>query len=223
MRKYVYLFVLIVLMLSACEYDNYDSPDSELTGRIVFNGESVGVRQGLNVLQLYEPGWQHFEPININVKQDGTFSALLFDSDYQMVLISGNGPWVNQPDTIDVYVAGSEMMEIEVEPFFWIDNEEFETDGSTLTARFNLDQIVETSELQYVSLFIGETTLLDNRVNAGEERLAHGAIDSLNEPISINMDITGNDEDFFFARIGVKAQGNSELIFSEVQKIQMNE
>ena len=213
--------IILLLVFSSCEYDNYDPPTSQLTGRLVFEEGLVGVRQGLNVLQLYEPGWENFEPIGLNVKQDGTFSAHLFDGHYQLVLINGNGPWVNQADTINIQVKGMQELDVVVEPFFMIRNESFQLEASTLKATFNVEQIVGDSALQFVSLFIGETTLVDNQFNANEVRLPSGEIENLNETINLEMDLSEVDQDFIFARIGVKTMGNPELIFSKVKKIEL--
>lgn len=221
MKKQLYVFAAFLLTLSACEYDNYEPPTSELTGRLVYQGEQVGVRHDIDVIQLYEPGWDNFAPINVTVNQDGTFSSLLFDGSYKLVLINGNGPWLNQPDTIDIQVKGSQTIDVPVDPFFMIRNETIELNGSTLTANFTLDHVVEDRELEFVSLFIGETRFVDNRFKKGEEKLAAGNIEDLNEPITLSMDLSGVNKDFVFARIGVKAKGSSELHFSQVKKIEL--
>lgn len=219
--KTILYSIILLFVFSSCEYDNYDPPTSKLTGKLVFEGEALGVRQGLNVLQLYEPGWENFEPIGLNVKQDGSFSAHLFDGHYQLVLINGNGPWVNQPDTINIQVKGIQELDVVVEPFFMIRNENFQLDASTLKASFNVEQIAADSELQFVSLFIGETKLVDNQFNANEKRLPSGEIENINETINLEMDLSEVGQDFIFARIGVKTKGNPELIFSKVKKIEL--
>ncbi len=220
MKTIIYSIVLLFVFTS-CEYDNYEPPKSQLTGRIVYEGDPVNVRQGVNVFQLYEPGWENFEPIGLNVKQDGTFSAQLFNGDYQLVLINGNGPWTNQADTIDIHVEGQQELDVPVEPFFMIRNENFEVKASTLKASFNVEQIVNSKEVQFVSLFIGKTMLVDNRFNVNEERLPSGRIENLNETINLEMDLPEINQDFIFARIGVKTQGNPELIFSEIERIDL--
>lgn len=219
--KTILYAILLLMIFSSCEYDNYDPPTSEFSGRLVFEGEAVGVRQGVNALRLFEPGWENFEPIGLNVKQDGTFSARLFDGHYQLVLIDGNGPWVNQADTINVHVNGMKEMDVIVEPFFMVRNENFQLESSTLKASFNVEQIAADSSLQFVSLFIGETTLVDNQFKANEVRLPSGEIENLNDTINLEMDLSEVDQDFIFARIGVKTKGNPELIFSKVKKIEL--
>jgi len=219
--KTIIYSIFLLLICASCDYDNYDPPKSELTGQLVFKGDPVGVRQGLNVMRLYEPGWENFEPIGLNVKQDGSFSATLFDGNYQLVLIKGNGPWADQADTINFQVKGSKTLDVQVQHFFMIRNEKFELIDSTLRSSFNLEHIVGNTNLQYVSLMIGETMLVDNQFKAREKRLPVGEIQDISQSINLELDLSDVKQDFVFARIGVKTQGNPELNFSKVQKIEL--
>jgi hypothetical protein len=220
MIKFIYVIAAFLFILSACEYDNYEPPTSKLSGRIVYEGTPVGVRHDVDVLQLYEPGWENFAPINVHVNQDGTFSSALFDGDYKLVLVPGNGPWANQLDSIDVQVRGSATIDIPVEPFFWIENETFNIEDNTLSASFDLKQIDQNSGLQFVSLFIGKTRFVGNRFKMKESRTGAAAVGDLNSPINLEMDLSDISQDYIFARIGVKTRGSAEFIFSPVQKLE---
>lgn len=82
---------------------------------------------------------------------------------------------------------------------------------------------MQDKELQFVSLYIGKNVLLDNpnQFNLKDSRLSADAESDLSEPISVCVDLTDIEEDFVFARNGVKTKGNSELIFIPVQKIEL--
>ena len=89
----LYIFLLGVCMWS-CGKDNYQAPESTLTGTVVYQGEPVGVR-GSNQsvrLQLWQDGFQTREPIDVYVAQDGSFSAALFDGQYKLITVPGSGP-----------------------------------------------------------------------------------------------------------------------------------
>lgn len=223
MFKFIYVIAAFIFILSACEYDNYEPPTSKLTGRIIYEDTPVGVRHDVDVLQLYEPGWDNLGPINVHVNQDGTFSSALFDGDYKLVLVPGNGPWANQQDSIDVQVRGSATIDVPVEPFFWIENETFNVEGTTLSASFDLQQLNENRRLGFVGLFIGKTRFVDNRFKMRVSRKRAAAVGDLNAPINLEMDLSDISRDYIFARIGVKTRGNSELLFTPVQKIQLNQ
>ena len=58
--KYLVIALLSVMMFTACGLDNYDAPQSELHGKITYNGETLGLRgTGEAVqLQLYQDGYE---------------------------------------------------------------------------------------------------------------------------------------------------------------------
>ena len=57
-------------------------------------------------LQLYQDGYEKNDPISVFVGQDGTFSALLFDGEYRLTTRDGNGPWVNNHESVTVNLKG---------------------------------------------------------------------------------------------------------------------
>lgn len=221
--KTIYKAIFILLLAcftSACEYDNYDEPAAVIEGSFTYQDQKVGIKHNLDVLRLFEEGWQNSTPINISVHQQGTFRTELFHGDYKLALVPGNGPWVNKVDTIYFNLKGSETIEIEVQPFFWIADEKMELGDNMLTANFSLEKVVEDSKLQYVSLFVGNTRFVDNQFNVKETRVPLSEITNLESPI-LSMDLQDLDGDFIYARIGVKTVGNPQLIFSQVKKIEL--
>src|SRR5688572_1675939 len=81
--------------------DNREAPGSWLSGRVVFEGQPVGVRSNAVQLELWEPRYkdQLYGKIPVHIDQDGTFKASLFDGNYKLNLLPNNGPWVNSSDT----------------------------------------------------------------------------------------------------------------------------
>ncbi|RAV27534.1 DUF3823 domain-containing protein [Sinomicrobium soli] len=212
--------ILALMMLISCEYDNYDEPGSVLEGRFVYNDRQVGVKNDLDVIRLYEEGWQNMTPIDVSVNHNGIFRAALFDGDYRLALSPGSGPWEDIPDTLDFRLEGSRVIDIPVQPFFWISNETFEVNGSELTATFDLEKVTTDRELHSVALFVGNTSLVDEQYNAKDVRINAEDINGPDDPVSITIDIAGIREDFLYARIGVRATGNQQFIFSPAKKIE---
>src|SRR5512145_3191303 len=96
MKSYIYsIFFLIGALAVSCEYDNYDAPDAQLHGNLVYQGEALGLSTGEVSFQLYEPGWQLKEPIYVRVAQDGSYSALIFSGNYQLIIPQNQGPFRN--------------------------------------------------------------------------------------------------------------------------------
>ncbi len=221
MKKVNYIILMItgILFTTSCEYDNYEEPSSILEGRFVYNDQAVGVKSDLDVIRLYEEGWQKFTPITVSVKHDGTFRAALFNGDYKMALVAGNGPWQNISDTIAFQFMGNKTLDIAVEPFFWPHDEDYKLNGTTLSASFDIDQVVEDKNIEFVALYIGKTALVDNLYNAKNLKLQPADIPNLDQRLSIDMDLSDIGEDFVYARVGIKTRGNQELVFTQAQKI----
>src|SRR5688572_21606042 len=121
----VIVWVQVLLLATAgCEdltsIDNYDAPNSTLTGRVVFDGQGVGVRSNGVQLELWEPAYPLRQKIPIFVAQDGTFSAKLFDGSYKLNLLANNGPWVNTRDTIGIALEGSAHVDVPVRPYYTV-------------------------------------------------------------------------------------------------------
>src|SRR5690606_28374043 len=114
--------LLIGLVAASCDFDNFEEPKSTLSGRVVYNGEALGLRSNGVELEIWQHGYDLFQKIPVYVAQDGTFSAVLFDGDYKMTLLRGNGPWMDQTDSIDVQVRGDQMSDVEVQPYYVLRN-----------------------------------------------------------------------------------------------------
>ena len=112
----IFSLLVLVVLFSGCGKDNYDAPDSRLTGTITYNGEALNLRgTGEAIqLQLFQDGYDKHDPISVYVGQDGVFSAMLFDGEYKLVTRDGNGPWVNNRDTMVVNLKGSADIKLEV-------------------------------------------------------------------------------------------------------------
>ena len=102
MKKIVYFAICaLALSFAACEYDNYDKPESRFSGRILYNGEQLGFGYNEVYIELWEQGdWQLKEAIRVNVNIDGTFSQVLFDVDYKMVIPKSARPFLVEQDTV---------------------------------------------------------------------------------------------------------------------------
>src|SRR3954470_7127362 len=96
----VKLFSSVVLLLVAvflgCKKDNFKAPSSSITGKVVYQGQAVGLRSNGVQLEVWQHGYQLFSKIPVYLAQDGTFTVALFDGDYKVTLLKGNGPWADK-------------------------------------------------------------------------------------------------------------------------------
>ncbi|WP_293306170.1 DUF3823 domain-containing protein [Pedobacter sp. UBA5917] len=228
-KFYFVIGALIAVLFSSCKKDNYDAPQADFTGRIVYKGEAINVQYGQVFFELWQSGFGNYSALNVNVAQDGNYSAKLFNGDYKLVFSPNQGPFLwkknaaGRQDTIAVNINGSKSLDIEVMPYYMIR-------GATLTAAAGkvngfckLEKIItnaDAKDIENVSLYINKTQFVDGSNNIATQQLNGAAIADLN---NLNMSVTiptlVPTQNYVFARIGVKIAGVDDLIFTPVTKI----
>ncbi|MDR3252043.1 MAG: DUF3823 domain-containing protein [Tannerella sp.] len=216
-----YIPLLLLTLLASCGKDNYDAPESTLTGRIVYNGNPVQVRGTGEAVRiyLYQDGWQLHNQIEVFVTQDGSFSAKLFNGEYKLVTRDNNGPWVNVRDTTTFTVKGSHSLDLNVTPYFTISDENVSLSGTNLSVSFNINQIVSTAQIEKVYLILSKTQFADEVNNIVRQDVTNIKVGSN----TLSVDLSGNAQvaaaQFLYGRIGVKTQGVGEAIWTPVKKL----
>ncbi len=154
------------------------------------------------------------------VAQDGTFSASLFDGNYKLVQLRGNGPWMDKPDSVDVQVRGAVTVDMPVTPYYTITNTTFQKSGSAITATGKVNKIA-TNAIERVTLYLGTTTIVDATNNAGVQDRTGTALADLSQPISFSLTLPASlaSRDYVYGRIGVKTAGIGEMVYSAPQRI----
>lgn len=214
--------VLLLVIFTSCGKDNYDAPESTLSGTVTYQGTALQLRgTGEAVqLQLYQDGYAKHDPIAVFVGQDGKFSAKLFDGTYKLVTREGNGPWLNNRDTTVVSLKGSTEIKLEVTPYFLISNASLSLSGNTMNASFTINQIVPSATIEKVYLLLSKTQFADDVNNLFRKDITGVTTGSVN----LTADLGDNAAEIskakaLFARVGVLANGSDQAIYSEVVRL----
>ncbi|WP_262249306.1 DUF3823 domain-containing protein [Parapedobacter soli] len=221
-NKYIYCFFAIAMaIVMGCEKDNYEAPTSMLTGRVVYDGEPLGLRSGGVQMELWQHGYDLFSKIPVYIDQDGTFSARLFDGNYKLVLLRGNGPWADNTDSLDVNLKGTASIDITVDPYFIITNQSFQRSGDVITGTVTVKQVNTSRALERVAIYLGQTLIVDQNNSAARAEIASGDVDDFTQPIDLQVSIPASlaSKGYLFARIGVKANGVAEYVYSHPERI----
>lgn len=217
--------------LASCGYDNFDEPASKLEGKLVYKGEAINVSYNDVTFQLWEPGWQKKGEINVSVNQDGTFGAMLFDANYKLVIPKNQGPFMSltnaetKSDTILVNLNGSEVMDIEVMPYYMIRTPQFTVSGRDVTGTFNVEKIItdaNAKNVERVNLYVNKTQFVDFRSNVASAELAGASVTAGNTiTLKATVPTITPAQNYVFARIGLKIAGVEDMIFSPVVKVNL--
>ncbi|WP_276484210.1 DUF3823 domain-containing protein [Paraflavitalea pollutisoli] len=243
----IYTALAVALLFTACTKDNYKAPGSVLSGRIVYQGQTLQVRTptvngsgstttGGVQLELWQRGYQLFTKIPVYVNQDGTFSATLFDGDYKLVRLGG-APWQNNTDSIDVQVRGSQSIDVPVVPYFTVNAPAFTFNkaDTTVTGTFTPTQVTAGRTLENAAICVGATQFTDviNNIVQRSEGATPGAAKTITITVNPNRYNGSGQENirkrlaemlnkqYGFLRIGVKTNGVGESIYTTVVKVDM--
>jgi hypothetical protein len=226
MKKRYYSILTVfcaIIMLMGCKKDNYEAPTSMLTGRVVYQGQPLGLRSGGVELELWQHGYQLFTKIPVYVDQNGNFSARLFDGNYKLVLLRGNGPWADNTDSLDIRLNGTHNVDVQVDPFFIITNQAIQASGANATASVSIQQVNSSRTLERVALYLGKTSIVDQNNFEARVDITAANIPNLNGPINLSVAIPASlrNKGYGYARVGVKATGVAEYLYGNVQQIDL--
>jgi hypothetical protein len=196
----------IAVTFTACGLDNYDEPDAQIAGKVIDrNGNPVGVMgsRGQVTLQLWQPSYPlHADAISVNVSQDGSFSALVFNGDYVLKMRSNTGPWVNSNDSVVVNVSGNTVVDFPVTPYYTLSNVTYSLNGTTLTATFSITEVTPGRNIDEVALMVNRTQFVgfDSEVRVKKENAANTTGNH-----TMAMDISGlTAHHKLYARVGLR-------------------
>lgn len=210
------------MVLAGCELDNFDAPKAMLEGQVTYQGEPISVRSNSAEFQIWQDGYALNELIPVFIAQDGTYSVSLFEGEYKLVRRGGD-PWLPQlNDTIVVQVSGNTQVDVPVTPYINISNENFQINGSTLSANFQIDQIVADTNVQEISIMLSRNILVDRNINDFNKVIELKSFEfGTSNSVAIEIPESLRDEGYLFVRIGAKSSMANELIYTNAQKIDL--
>ncbi|WP_420458659.1 DUF3823 domain-containing protein [Neolewinella sp.] len=221
--------ILLTTLVLACEEDNFAEPTTSLTGRLVYQGEPINVEYNRVSYELYQDGFGKVGPIGSTFTSEGEFSHLLFNGEYKMIIPIGQGPFLplqnqsGQPDTIRIDLRGNEVMDIEVTPYWRIQNALISAGEDRVGATVSLEQIVtgdQAKDIESVTLYVSKTAFANTQTNVATAAMGGGDIADMNS-ISLSVDIPEIQpvQNYVFASVGVKFAGVEDLLFSDTERL----
>jgi hypothetical protein len=232
-HQYYYIgLIAFCVTVGSCKKDNFEEPTSSLKGRIVYQGEAIGVERDQVPFELYQYGFGKVGPIGASFAPDGSFSALLFDGDYKFIIPNGQGPFMwkqtatGAPDSLAITLRGTQTLDIDVTPYYMIRTPNFtpSTADSMAAATFKVEKIItdaNAKDIERVSLYLNKTQFVSGADNiAIKDMVGTDITDPNNINLTVKVPPIVPKQNYVFARIGLKIAGVEDMIFSPVQKIQ---
>ncbi len=189
--------LLGIFLLNACELDNYDGPTASLSGAIIDiqTGELIqsDIINGTRI-ELIEDGYDNPSSMRLAVKPDGSYRHdMLFENTYSMPPIMG-GNFVPQTDTARIEIKGNTTHNFEVLPYIRIKDAQITITGLKVTAKFKLEQTVDTLNVLRIGLFGHREPQVGEPMQMGRQlRLINRAVTPDEE---FTLDLTLRARDF---------------------------
>lgn len=141
----LYLLVILGMLVSSCELDNYDAPDAAFFGSIIDSETNEAIPQDLiqgSTIDYVELGFENPQIQQLRFKADGTFrNNLMFSGSYQIQPVRGN--FLEVPvDTIEI--SGDTEYTFSTLPYIRIKDVDIalNSDGSKVIATFKMEPLV---------------------------------------------------------------------------------
>lgn len=217
--------------LVGCQEDNYTAPKSMLSGKLVYQGEPIGVEYNQVRFQLWQPGWGKLGGLDVHIDQSGSYSSQLFNGDYKLAFLVGRGPFQTiikdqtARDTIYVQLTGDKTLDIEVLPYYLIRNAKFTSESRKISGTASIDKIINDAsarDIERISLYINKTSIVSVANNIAVANLTGDEVAQLNTAsLSATVPVIAPNQNYVYARIGVKIKGIEDMILSPVTKVDL--
>lgn len=233
----LFLFAALAAVFTSCEYDNFDAPNTTLTGRMVYDGQPVNVKNNQVSFRLYEPGWELSAStyLTVQVAQDGTFSASVYTGKmYKLIRVENVGPWTNPTasDTITVENCRSgETVDIPVTPYYLLENAAITCNNKVVSATCNVREITGGKAIEFVGLYAGRNVIVDDTYNFGSGTGSVTTPAQAGNPVSLSLDLSSlsvnstsgslPSSGFIYARMGLKIEGIDAMVYTEPFKVEI--
>lgn len=157
---------------------------------------------------------------------------------------TAGAPWLAQSnDTVVVDVNGDTHLNIEVLPYFVVDNESYQKNGENVTARFTINGVVDNeASLDKIGLFFSKNVLLSgtlmdhsiiftvSEVTGSEMKIiaTEPGVDEYESVISLGQEVQITSQNIpeelrtlnsLFVRVGVKSKKTNEYYYTQSYKL----
>ncbi|PJJ79763.1 uncharacterized protein DUF3823 [Mucilaginibacter auburnensis] len=170
------LVIAASVLMQSCGKDNLKYPSSTLSGRLTYQGQPVGLipsnpdiigsantatlllQQTSGAQEVYGAG-----EVRIYAKNDGSFTSKFFDGKYLMRTQTSRSPFEDFTNRAVTVSGDTDLGNIEVVPYWWMNGLQTDYTAGVFTANFNLTKPSANTArtLERVYIFLSPTNLPD--------------------------------------------------------------
>jgi hypothetical protein len=162
--RFILTSFLLIMAISSCKKDNYQSPDAGLYGNIIDAATGKSVPQQTNVnggyMQIFQTDYSTTPTANQTALHiDGSYTSdFIFSGQYKVVL---TGPFF-YIDTLKVKVSGKTKLDIKVVPYLNVSCELLGKTSTSISVRVRVTQPAQnTQKIARVAAVAGTFNTID--------------------------------------------------------------
>jgi len=239
-------FLLVSLLFSSCEYDNYDVPSITFSGKLTTGGDAFlsDGNPDKPVLVLYQKGFGKIDNgTGVRIDEKGSFQQLLFKGDYWLTLNNTKYPFEFADfnslgaglgyDSIQMNITSNVVKTFEVIPYYNISNFSASVEGDNIVLRADVTVNEGTSQtvprIDFARGYVSTSSIVNSKtVCSKSQRAVITGSGKAEVRIPIHNDVTAyrdvyvnNFRDYAFCRIAFELNGIANYyLFSETIKIE---
>lgn len=242
MKKIIFLnFIIISLLLTSCEYDNYDAPSLLLHGKLIYNGQNFlyDGNPDRAVLRVFQAGFGKTDGgTNLRIDETGSYQQLLFaDDNYKLTLNNRRYPFEFKDfkprpigyDSLTVKLRNNLEMDFEVIPYYTLNNFTVTHEGAEIVMRVSVAKVSGTDNAApkavKVRSYLNTGALVNSKTTCVVEQIIditdQGDIE-MRIPISTyRSKYVNNFRAYAFCRMAIELENIPDYyLFSETIKIE---
>lgn len=190
-RIMLYMSVLLCLMfVVSCELDNYEGPDSSVSGGIYDGETNQLIEQDIingTQIEYTEHGYENPQLQYMICKVDGTYqNDLMFAGTYTVAAVRGNFVPMKP---LDVKIQGGTTLDFKAQPYIRIKNAKIEKVNHKIIASFYLQQTV-SNKIKKAGLYIHIQPTVGEPMCTIKRELVINAITTEDKAYSIDLDLS---------------------------------
>jgi hypothetical protein len=238
--------LLLIFILTSCEYDNYDAPSISFTGRLTYNGQNFMYdgNPAHNVLRIYQKGFGKMDTgVALQINETGSFSELLFAGDYWLTLNNQQYPFEFAEfeshgtglgyDSVYLNIQSNTIKNIEITPYFIISDFNVAVEDNDIVFRCHVAKNEETNatppNVIFGRAYISTSSIVNSATKCTKSKRA---VISNSGDIEISIPVSGNApsyretylhnyRDYAYCRIAIELNGIQQYyLFSETKKLE---
>jgi len=241
-KSFISILIIFALIISSCEYDNYEAPSIKIKGHLTYNGQPFlyDGSTARGVLSLVQSGFGKTDGgTTLRIDESGSFTQLIFPGDYGLTLSNNPYPFEFKDfksngtglgyDTIPMKISSDVSRDFEVTPYYTFSDYTATVVGDFIEVNFKVSKVAGTlipaPKLVRARCFVSTSSIVNSSTLCSKQKIGANADVNIKIQVPISTSYRtiykSNFRDYAFCRVSVELDGiPNYYLFSETLKVE---